>query len=65
VKKKQLPITVLLALTINLTFGQTLDQDFITGITGTTNFGSHPLGEDNNLGQSFTPGITIISLIII
>ena len=36
----------------------TLDQDYITGIPTTTSFGAHPLGQDNNQGQSFTSNLT-------
>ncbi|MFT6003616.1 MAG: hypothetical protein ACI8UQ_000745 [Bacteroidia bacterium] len=42
----------------NQLIGQTLDQDYITGIPTTTSFGGHPLGTDNDQGQSFTAGAT-------
>ncbi|MBL4592700.1 MAG: hypothetical protein JKX68_02670, partial [Flavobacteriales bacterium] len=48
---------MLFTITQNLV-GQTLDQDYISGIPATTSFGGHPLGADYDQGQSFTAGIT-------
>ena len=36
----------------------TLDQDYISGIPTTASFGGHPLGADNDQGQSFTSSIS-------
>ncbi|MDG0972977.1 MAG: T9SS type A sorting domain-containing protein [Crocinitomicaceae bacterium] len=55
---KQILTVILLVMIILNGKCQTLDQDYITGIPTTTSFGGHPLGQDNDQGQSFTPYIT-------
>ena len=55
---KQVLTVILMVMVILNGKSQTLDQDYITGIPTTTSFGGHPLGQDNDQGQSFTPNIT-------
>jgi len=55
---KQILTVILMVMVILNGKSQTLDQDYITGIPTTTSFGGHPLGQDNDQGQSFTPNIT-------
>jgi hypothetical protein len=55
---KQILTVILMAMVILNGKSQTLDQDYITGIPTTTSFGGHPLGANNDQGQSFTAGAT-------
>jgi len=53
---KKISFITLLIMTFNSSISQTLDQDYYTSITATTNFENNAIDNDN--GQSFTSGLT-------
>jgi hypothetical protein len=53
---KKITFLILAIIFFNSSIAQTLDQDYYTSISSTTNFGND--STDNNNGQSFTSGMT-------